>query len=234
MISSVRSLSNFLKIKTVTNGMSLNNQNCHQLIECGLNEIEISLDGSSSSESEEVRIKSNTEKIVQNILQLIEVKNSKQSNLDIYVSSTQFLRSKSDVTDPKKLIAQTPQWLINLFGNNVKYKSHLAQKWPHMNIGDQFELATAKGDDKNYCDHPINTITIRANGDIVPCCYDLTSQMVMGNIMNDTIFDIFNGPKYSDLRKSVLRKEYIKACNVVRPHIYLIKSALPINKKTMY
>lgn len=227
MSSSIRNLSNNIKIKTVTNGMTLTVKNSHKLVECGLNEIEISLDGSSPNESEEVRINSKTSKIIENINKLIEIRDYKKSDLNIYLTTTQFLRSKVEVENPEKLVAKTPTWIKDLFGNNVKYKSNLAMKWPHMKVGNQYELARANGLDKNYCDHPINTISIRSNGDIVPCCYDITSQMVMGNIMNDTIIDIFNGSKYTNLRDSIFKKKYISACkncNVVRPSIYLVKS----------
>ena len=95
-----------------------------------------------------------------------------------------------------------------------------------MNVGNTYELAWAEGVDSNYCDHPINTITIRSNGDIVPCCYDLTSQIVMGNVMDQPLFTIFNGEKYNELRESIKKKDYISACencNTVRPNVYLVK-----------
>ena len=122
-------------------------------------------------------------------------------------------------------MANTPSWLVNIFGESVNYKPHIAMKWPHMNVEKGFEL-TAKGKNKDYCDHAINSITIRSNGDIVPCCYDLTSQMIMGNVMNQPLLTIFNGPKYRELENQ-LRKSYISACrncNHVRPHVYLVKT----------
>ena len=67
MASSVRKLSSKLLIKTVTNGMSLNEKNISNLLNCGLNEIEISLDGISAAESQEERVKSNTDKIIKNL-----------------------------------------------------------------------------------------------------------------------------------------------------------------------
>ena len=42
MVSNVRELSNDLLIKTVTNGMSLNESNILKLLKCGLDEVEIS------------------------------------------------------------------------------------------------------------------------------------------------------------------------------------------------
>ena len=99
-------------------------------------------------------------------------------------------------------------------------------RWPHMNVGDEYELAWADGENKDFCDHTTATITVRSNGDIVPCCYDLTSQLVMGNVMDDELYSIFNGAKYRELRASIREKNYISSCqncNTVRPNVYMIK-----------
>lgn len=226
MASSVRELSNDLKIKTVTNGMSLNDSNIFKLLECGLDEVEISLDGLSSQESEEIREKSNSKKIIQNIKKLISARDKQKPHFKISIATTQFLRDRIDLEDPENLIPNTPNWLINEFSASVNYKPTTAMRWPHMNVGKQYEIAFAGGEDLNYCDHPINTITIRSNGDIVPCCYDLTSQLIMGNIINEDLREIFNGNKYENLRTSIKEKRYMSLCNncnTVRPHVYLIK-----------
>lgn len=226
MASSVRKLSKDLLIKTVTNGMSLNETNILKLLKCGLNEVEISLDGLSAEESEEIREKSNSRKIIRNIKKLISMRDNETPNVKISIASTQFLRARTDLENPENLIPKTPNWLVGEFSNSVDYKPTLAMRWPHMNVGKQYELAFADGEDINYCDHPINTVTIRANGDIVPCCYDLTSQLIMGNIMDGDLHEIFNGKKYEHLRTSIKEKKYMslcKDCNTVRPHAYLIK-----------
>ena len=231
MVSRVRELSNDLFIKTVTNGMLLNEKNISKFLKCGLNEIEISLDGLSPTESEEVRVKSNSKKIIENVKQLIVARDQTASSLKINVTTTQFLRSKTEAKDPEKLIPNTPKWLRDEFSESVSYKANIAMRWPHMNVGEHYELVDADGEDKSYCDHPINTITIRSNGDIVPCCYDLTSQLLMGNIMENKLLEIFNGKKYQSLRSSIEEKNYIslcRNCNHVRPHVYLVKPHVSI------
>ena len=97
---------------------------------------------------------------------------------------------------------------------------------PRIYISDTIELENE--DDKNYCDHVINTLTIRANGEVVPCCYDLTTELSMGNITNDSLEDIWNNSKYNKLRNSINSKKYISICNncnVVRPSVFLIRNS---------
>ena len=50
--------------------------------------------------------------------------------------------------------------------------------------------------ESNFCDHIVNTFTIRWNGDVVPCCFDLINMMVMGNVVTEEIENIWNNEKY--------------------------------------
>ena len=81
------------------------------------------------------------------------------------------------------------------------------------------------GTDSVECDHIEHTLTIRADGTIVPCCYDLTSKLPMGNILTDDIKELFTGSKYQYLRELIMNKNYpdlCANCNVVRPRKYLV------------
>ena len=41
------------------------------------------------------------------------------------------------------------------------------------------------------------------NGDVVPCCYDIEGEEVMGNINDESLSRIWNSPKYRDFRRRV-------------------------------
>ena len=136
--------------------------------------------------------------------------------------NTQFISEKNS-TLPK-----TPDWISETFKNkDVLFKNFFAMQWPSMHekeLNEFDKLLTSEGD-KDYCDHVINTITIRSDGTIVPCCYDLTTKLNMGNIMNDSLKNIWNNSDYAKLRVSIKSKQYIsicKNCNVVRSPVYLI------------
>lgn len=98
--------------------------------------------------------------------------------------------------------------------------------WPHIHIPDEvYDVVIDPADDtvRNYCDHVINTISIRDNGDVVPCCYDLTSQSVMGNVHEESLSAIWNNPPIR-LCASLFTKKFIPlcdGCNVVKPNAFL-------------
>lgn len=229
MIKEVRSLSPTLKLKIVTNGMVLNKKNSVKLIESGLDEIEVSLDGESAEESEAIRINSDSAKIIRNLKSLIRARKSLGSKAIINLVTTQFLRSEDELNHLGSHVAAIPKWLEVIFGDDVHYKPFIAMKWPHMKVSTDYRLMVGEGEDKNRCEHTYEALTIRANGEVVPCCYDLTSQLVMGNIFDQSLESIFNGEKYDKLRKSIDRQAYPELCsncNKVRKPIYLIRNKI--------
>ena len=225
MVKAIKKINESIFIKTVSNGVALTLEHSKQIIDSMLDLIEFSLDGESSSESQFVREKSNTEKIVKNIEGLINLKKtSRRTAPEIYISTTQFLRNKN----PKNILNEPPVpiWLEKIFSNKVAgFKATYALKWPHMGDTGKYDFYEVSGADSDSCDHVINTMTIRADGTVVPCCYDLTSKLNMGNIMERSLTDIWENVKYNALRKSIESKKYYSICAncaVVRPPTYLI------------
>lgn len=75
-----------------------------------------------------------------------------------------------------------------------------------------------------YCPYPVETVTIRWNGDVVACCYDLTNKYVLGNIKESNLESICNNEKYKRLRRSIHDKQYLPLCSnchVIRPDQFL-------------
>lgn len=217
------------KIKTVSNGMLLTEKIALEIIESGIDEIEISLDGESIEENNEVRVRSDFNTVVKNVSFLLEAIQDKKTP-KVSISTTQFFRDKNQALKGGE--ATAPTFIRDAFKNfpHLEYKPTWAMKWPHINIDKEIyeEFVVGKEDEvvNNYCDHVYNTITIRSNGEIVPCCYDLTSQLVAGNIMQSSLREIWKNSFYSNLRNSLEEgcpTGICAACNVVKAETYLIK-----------
>ncbi|PQA84835.1 hypothetical protein C5F52_02200 [Limnohabitans sp. TS-CS-82] len=224
MVAKVKSIKPSIFIKSVTNGMALNKSNAIRLVKSGIDAIEVSLDGTSAEESMSIRKNSNTEKIVSNVKQLIRLRSEMGSRTPkISLATTQFIKSKDESFPLQQ--ALPPKWLSDEFGNVLDFKATYAVRWPHMNVF-EYDLVTSplKEEFKN-CDHVINTITIRSDGDVVPCCYDLTSKLVMGNIEHQSLRSIWDGESYRRLRESLDKGNLFsicRTCAVVTPPVYLI------------
>lgn len=224
LVGSIKSIKPELYVKTVTNGMALNEENSLSLIKSGIDLVEVSLDGLSSNESESIRRGSDSGKIINNIRRLLNTRGKLGlSRPQINVSTTQFIRDKSRAFPLPP--AETPLWLLEEFKQSVNFKATYALKWPHMTMNDYDYLLSPLNEEKNECDHVINTITIRSDGNVVPCCYDLTSKLIMGNIKTNSLRSIWNGENYRKLRDSISSREFYSicaACAVVKSPVYLI------------
>ncbi len=215
-------------IKTVTNGMLLNKKIINDIVNSGLDSIEISLDGNSSEINDFIRKNSNHQKVLDNLILLYEEKIKTNSKINITVSSTQFKKLDKNnklVSSPSHWIEKKLEKYINLKMLNINYVD--AIKWSDMKIDNTvFDVVEDENDiTSNSCDHVINTMTVRYNGDIVPCCYDLTSQLIMGNILEDKLSNIWNNNKYLKLRKSINNGKLFSICvdcSVVNKNKYLI------------
>jgi radical SAM protein with 4Fe4S-binding SPASM domain len=225
-VKEIKSIDSKIFIKTVSNGMLLSPQMSSDLISSEIDEIEFSLDGDSAEESQYIRKKSNSKKIINNILQLVNlIKLSNQKKPDVYIANTKFVKDVSKVTTASSM--SIPSWLKMTFPEGVKFRTNYAIEWPDMEVCNDFNKVelVSNNEDSNYCDHVINTITIRSDGNVVPCCYDLTSKLVMGNIMNNSLNEIWNNQKYYDLRKSIEEKNFQSICAncvVVKSPKYLV------------
>ena len=68
---------------------------------------------------------------------------------------------------------------------------------------------------QNYCEWIYSTMTIQVNGDVVPCCRDPLGKWVLGNVFDENVYDIWNGPRYRELRKAVAKRQSeLKLCSL--------------------
>jgi radical SAM protein with 4Fe4S-binding SPASM domain len=54
---------------------------------------------------------------------------------------------------------------------------------------------------QQYCEYPWTSLTVMADGSVVPCTQDYDTELVLGNVMEQSLEEIWNGPRYRDLRE---------------------------------
>ena len=63
------------------------------------------------------------------------------------------------------------------------------------------------------CEYIYSTMVINSNGDVVPCCYDIHSDHVMGNVFQQPLKEIWRGAKFRDFRRRVAsRRDEVVIC----------------------
>ena len=219
-------------VKTVSNGMLLADAMLAGLVDAHLDAIEFSLDGSSPAENDFVRRNCEYETVVGNIKRLIDYKRMRGVDWPrVLISSTQFLTREGHACKDQQ--PEVPEHLRREFsgayeGTIADYKVTWAMRWPHMEVPDStYETYEDPfhSEPIHYCDLVDHTMTVRWNGEIVACCYDLTSRYVIGNVHEDDLATIWNNEKFLGLRKSIDTGRFIPlcaSCNVVKPNTFLL------------
>lgn len=64
------------------------------------------------------------------------------------------------------------------------------------------------------CAYPFYTLVVKANGDVVPCCVAWETSLVVGNVKNDTLLDIWRGEKLARIHRLHLEgnRKSLSAC----------------------
>jgi len=91
---------------------------------------------------------------------------------------------------------------------NVENKSHYAQQ---------------------YCEYPWTSLTVMANGEVVPCTQDYDAELSFGNVKDQSLEEIWNGEKYKAFRNMHITGNFPKGhkcaerCDQKKLHSYLEK-----------
>ncbi len=171
------------RVELNSNAGLLNEKKSTEVIEAGLDLIRFSLDAFSKEVYDKTGRGDDYEKVKNNILQFIEIKNKINPEIEVYVRMVEMDFNKHEKKDYSKF------W--------EKYADHVQitplYSWPW--TGQDFCVPKP-------CPKIRNEMFFLVNGQAVLCCWDYMGRGVTGDINNNTVEEIWNGPinnKYREL-----------------------------------
>ena len=185
----------------VTNASLLNSKNALNLIKSGLDEFKISFYGVNES-----------------------TYNSTMKDLDFNITLNNVrnffdLRKSLKATKPKVVLQLIPQSLND--DSLEKEWVNLFKEYLDDEIGDRFNfyqlhnfgdgrdyVETKNHNIRNTCKFPWNTMVILQDGSVTACCLDYDGQINLGNVNEQSIYDIWNGEKYKKIRADFKKLNY--------------------------
>lgn len=182
-----------------SNGTSLTKEKRKDIIG-RLGRLWISFDTINKEKYEEMRKGASFEKVVKNIENLMKEKGNKRPYV---ILSTLIHENKKEYKDfwekrgVKKFIFKD----MHNWRNQKKIKEY---------TGLEFEISS------NPCLYLINHCCILVDGSVVPCCMDFNGELVLGNIKEKTLEDIWTGKEYNRVRSIhflLKGKKYMKLCS---------------------
>ena len=191
-----------IAVKLHTNATLLDEEKSHQLIRSGLDLISFSFDGVDAETYERYRKGASFETTVGNIINFLRIKKE--------------LGSAKPTAVLEMMDLSGVDRRYNLDGKDAFQRrfnglplDRLAIKRPH-NFGGSVRLSP--GGDPSLkpltpCTILWHSLVVLWNGDVAPCPQDFFGEMVMGNVREERLVDIFNAQKLVALRQKMLSRQ---------------------------
>ena len=170
------------RVVIFSNGSLLTAENANELVDSGLDQIKVSFDGSTKEEFERIRFPLKFDKIVNNIKELVKIRNLKKSPMKIKVACC----STSDKDE-------TMRSLENCVDGFSFGKVH--------NWTDSGMDHADKSSIRKPCSRVWQTFTVLSNGKAALCCLDYEGQVILGDVNKTSIFEIWHNESYRKIRK---------------------------------
>ncbi|QUH28972.1 radical SAM/SPASM domain-containing protein [Vallitalea guaymasensis] len=204
-------------IEITTNGSLLNKQMSEELIQYGLDYLRISIYSVIKEKNEHITGSNITPSTIRhNVCELKQIRDKLKSVkpfiqakiIDTYNDEENkiFIENYQDIVD--EVFIDKPMnsnfgedVLKNLYGENSLEVNK--------NIHELYYYKRYKA-----CRYPFDHLTVKSNGDVVVCCADWLRATKIGNVMENTLEEIWNGKKLYEFRKMQLEnKRYLnKSC----------------------
>jgi len=179
----------FPAVNLLTNATPLIEKKAIEIIKSeAVDVMRFSMDGGSSQRFEEMRIGAKWDSFYKNMKFFCDENRKNGSKIKTHIIS---------VIDPEKPLKTN--WMDKEFVNILNMVDSYELRHPHSWAGE----IDIEGDSSNSMDKPhkvgcgllMHQLVLLPCGDINVCCTDLNAKGVVGNIKENTLFDIYNSPK---------------------------------------
>ena len=180
-----------------TNGVLLTESMCDFLVTSGVSRVHVSLDAATPETYKIIRGKDELERIESNIASLIAARERHGSTLPIIRVS--FCVQEDNIHE-KEAFAEKWQDVADYVDFQIMSDfSHVDEIAETGEYGDAriFDPSVL---DKPFCEQPFTTLHVWSNGNITPCCTFYAKNLVMGNVKDTTLSEVWKGDKLEALR----------------------------------
>ncbi|MBU0471710.1 MAG: SPASM domain-containing protein [Nanoarchaeota archaeon] len=190
-------------IKIFTNGSLLTNKLSKELLDSKIDQVIFSFNGSTKEEYESSMKNLDFEKTKKRISEFIKLRGEKNKpKIAIHMLKVGF--SESSFSN------------IRNYWNSLGVAVHIFKYENRAGNVADYDITSPSNIKKVPCKRLLTQIYILVNGDVILCCADWKSEVVLGNLKKQTISEVWNGEKRLEYEKAHLEGRYdeLKLCDV--------------------
>jgi len=189
------------------NPANINLDKTFEMMESGLDYIKYSIESVDDAEHKKIRGEaSNFNKSFNDIKEVIKFKEKANIKTEIIITMLD-LNRKNQKEDYKKL-----RNAFNDLDVYIYLKSEDCQ-WYRKDYHGTKSIHWSE-----ICKHPWMSMTVKSNGEATMCMEDFNNEIILGDVNNQSLKDIWNGENYSKFRKQHLRAsdniKCVKQCDM--------------------
>ena len=193
-------------VHLTTNGILLDRAKAEKLIDCGLDSVIFSMQGATKEAYEIMRDNNKYDLLEKNIRYLVEIRQNKGvKNPVIHISSTM----TDETQDEIKAFKDKWMGIVDSVGIGVTTFEYVNTPENQENVK---EFTSKQYVRKEYrpCTEVLTKLSVNWNGDVTACCGDYDSFLLLGNIKEKSLKEIWNSEKEKKIREILGRLEMDK------------------------
>lgn len=195
-----------------------------QVVESGLTELVICLDGADQETISRYRRKADFEEILEGIRRVMRARERSGRSLPVVELQFILMKHNQHQRERMRLIAaelgvdRFIEKTVGISAVDPDFRRLAGELLPDDLAGSRYERlpdgeVVLKGEPPRHCEWVNSTMLILSNGDVAPCCYDVFSNYIMGNVFHDPLKAIWRGDKMRAFRRRVAtRRQAMPIC----------------------
>ncbi|MBI4552401.1 MAG: SPASM domain-containing protein [Candidatus Latescibacteria bacterium] len=189
-------------VNVSTNGSLISPERAQDILDSGLDKINIDIDGASKETFESVRVGLNYDDVVENARSLMALKRrTGRKKPEITVTIINMDRTAGEIEAFKGLWGPIADHVV------VQSYTTWTGSVEDRNVGDS-AAASQAGRFTFPCKHPWEEFVIAHDGRVSICCLDFDFTVVVGDVSAQSIQDIWNGEALSRVRQTMIENRY--------------------------
>ena len=200
------------RIQISTNAALLNSEKAMELLNSGLDRINIDIDGFTKDTFEKVRKNLDFDRVVENTEKFIELKKKLNKHIFTTVSIINMDETSGEIAEFKRYWKPRVDRVLDVKYNT--WTGSVENRNNFINNSKRFNCP---------CKMLWDQMVILQDGKVALCCLDYDGKVIVGDMKNESILNIWNGKILNNLRQKQIKLKFdeISTCRACNQYIYM-------------